>query len=78
MKISPPLDCSHAEFMAFYNTLAIGDRVIERGNSGMYGQTGHIVLCRDGSKGVKWDTIFDEGTGMVTSITGGTRALNDT
>jgi hypothetical protein len=76
--VSPPLDCSLDEFRAFVETLQVGERVIERGASGMTGETGTIVLSKTPSNGkcVKWDTKFREGTGMVTSITGGTRRIS--
>jgi hypothetical protein len=77
VKEDPPLDCTIEEFRDFIDTLNEGDRVIERGNSGMTGETGTIVISRNGhEKCVRWDTVFREGTGMVTSITGGTRRLH--
>ncbi len=73
----PPLGCSIEEFRAFVETLEIGERVIERGKSGMKGETGTVVMSKTPGHGkcVKWDTVFCEGSGMVTSITGGTRRL---
>lgn len=75
--IQPPLDCSREDLLAFFGTLEEGDRVIECGESGMKGQTGTIVLSKDPAHGkcVRWDTEFEEGTGMVSGITGGTRRL---
>jgi hypothetical protein len=76
---SPSLGCSIEEFRAFVETLQVGDRVIERGQSMMTGETGTVVMSRTPSHGkcVKWDTKFREGSGMVTSITGGTRRLQE-
>lgn len=71
---NPPLDCPREELVAFINSLTPGQRVIERGQSCMIGQTGTVILY-DGSISVRWDTVFREGTGMVTSVTGGTRRI---
>lgn len=71
---NPPLDCPHEELVAFINSLTPGERVIERGQSCMIGQTGTVILY-DGSISVRWGTVFKEGTGMVTSVTGGTRRI---
>lgn len=70
----PPLDCTREELLAFFDTLQEGDRVIERGVSGMQGETGTIIFYKE-RKSVRWDTKFKEGTGMVTSLTGGLRRL---
>lgn len=72
-KIIPPLNCSAEEFKSFCNSLEIGERVIELGDSCMTGQTGTIVEGREG-KAVKWDTDFD-GRQMTTAITAGTRRI---
>ena len=76
---SPSLGCSIEEFRAFVETLQVGERVIERGQSMMTGETGTVVMSRTPGHGkcVKWDTKFREGSGMVTSITGGTRRLQE-
>lgn len=75
---TPPLGCSRDEFLAFINSLEEGERVIEAGVSGMQWETGVTVLSKHGNgMCVRWDTKFREGTGMVTSITGGTRRLSD-
>lgn len=71
----PPLGCPHAELVAFIRSLKPGDRVIELGYSGMKGQTGTVEL-REGNVLIRWDTKFEEGTGMVTSFTGGARLLD--
>ena len=72
----PSLDCGIEEFRKFYNTLKVGERVVERGVSCMTDETGTIVETDHGI-GVRWDTKFKEGTGMVTSVTGGTRRLTE-
>jgi len=74
---TPPLDCPQEELIEFIRSLKPGDRVVERGQSCMTGETGTVVLCGDGRTGVRWDTKFREGSGMVTSVTGGTRRLQD-
>ena len=76
---SPSLGCSIEEFRAFVETLQVGERMIERGQSMMTGETGTVVMSRTPGHGkcVKWDTKFREGSGMVTSITGGTRRLQE-
>ena len=77
---NPPLDCTHEEFLAFHESLKFGERVVERGQSCMTGETGTIVKTNRGSgKGVKWDTEFADhpGARMTTSVTGGTRRLED-
>ena len=62
------------EFREFHANLNVGDRVIERGESGMKGETGTIVEMESG-KCIKWDTKFEEGSGMVTSVTLGARLI---
>lgn len=72
--LNPALDCSIEEFRAFCATLKVGEKVVERGNSCMTGETG-VIVEKDGRIGVKWDTSFEEGLGMVTSVTFGTRRI---
>lgn len=70
-----PVDAGVPAIREHHLSLVEGDAVIEIGKSGLQWETGVMVRTGDGSLGVRWDTKFEEGTGMVTSITGGTRKI---
>ena len=74
--LSPPLDCLHEELVAYIKSMKGGERVMEMGVSCMQGQTGTVEI-RDSGVCIRWDTVFDEGSGMVTSFTGGARIIKD-
>jgi len=53
-----------------------GERVMEMGGSCMIGETGTVEI-RGAEVCIRWDTKFAEGSGMVTSFTGGARIIQE-
>ena len=51
-----------------------GERVMEMGGSCMYRMTGTVEI-REGCVCIRWDAKFKEGSGLVTSFTGGARTI---
>lgn len=70
----PSLDCSLTELVTYIKSMKGGERVIEMGGSCMIGETGTVEL-RGAEVCIRWDTKFVEGSGMVTSFTGGARII---
>lgn len=70
------MDCSHDELVAYIRSMKGGERVMEMGGSCMTGETGTVEI-RDSGVCIRWDTKFAEGSGMVTSFTGGARIIQD-
>jgi hypothetical protein len=73
--IDPPLDCSNEVLVAYIRSMKGGERVIEMGGSAMKGETGTVEINPVGGICIRWDTEFKEGSGMVTSFTGGARII---
>lgn len=68
-----PEDDTREAIVAFLKTLRPGDTVVET-SGGMAGSKG-VVINTERGLGVKWDHQFEEGNGLVTSLTGGTRLV---
>ena len=68
---------SNEELIRYLQKLKVDDRVIET-DSGMKGRAGTVYLSENGGgKCVMWDKLDGEEGQMGTSVTGGTRLLED-
>jgi len=77
-EITPPLDCSHEDLVAYIRSMKGGERVQEMGSSCMTGQKGTVEI-KNGDVLIRWDRReYADGAGvMVTSFTGGARIIPD-
>ena len=71
----PPIDLSEAN-LEYLKGLKVGDKVVEMGQSCMYGKEGVVYESKQGfGLCVKW--FLENGSCMGTSVTHGTRRLSD-
>ena len=64
------------EINEYFDTLEVGERVVDTSKSAMYKKQGTIYMNDDNVQCVLWD-IDADGCQMGTSITGGSRRLSD-
>lgn len=76
------MELTHEEFCKYVDGLQPGERVIETGQCGMRGHTGHVYVSNNpgpafGTKCVSWDPWPGETGRMGTAVTRGTRRISD-